>query len=171
MAIYGGNKSMTKTISMLCILFGTAVLFWTYLQAGYWLAASGLTIVGLTWLAAQRRNIAWFSTWGLFIFSIAAAVGILLDLPAFLMILGALSGLMAWDLVAFHQRLSFAAPTDNTMTLERRHLYWLSLAALSGLILSTIAGMIDLQLSFFLTVLLVLIAVMGVVQLFSWLRQ
>ena len=156
---------------MLCILFGAAVLFWTYLQAGYWLAASGFTIVGLIWLAARRRNFARFSTWGLFIFSIAAAVGILLDLPAFFMILAALSGLMAWDLGAFHQRLSFSEPTDNTLILERRHLGWLGLAAFSGLILSTIAGMIDLQLSFFLTVLLVFIAVMGVVQLFSWLRQ
>jgi hypothetical protein len=162
---------MSKPIALLCILFSTATLFWSYLQAGYWMAASGFAILGLVWLATQQRQLAWFSSWALFIKSAAAAVGIWLGLSPILMAFAVLNGLLAWDLTAFHQRLCFAAPTDDTLTIERRHLIWLGLAAIIGFLLSTTAGVLDIQLSFFLTLLLAIIAVLGIVRLVSWLRQ
>jgi len=90
---------------------------------------------------------------------------------------GALGGLMAWDLTDFMRRLRFAAGQgtpkqyDELKSLERRHLARLTVIALAGLLLASMAMLVRLEFTFEWVVLLTLVTVLGVTQLVAWLRR
>ena len=72
---------------------------------------------------------------GLVITAIAAAAGLMLGAPSGWMIFVALAGLLAWDLNGLNRRLSLAAPGDGAAAIRSRHLIWLGLTAVAGLLL------------------------------------
>ncbi|MFU8772154.1 MAG: hypothetical protein ACNA8H_07015 [Anaerolineales bacterium] len=162
---------MSRIVSLLCILVSTATLFYSYLVPGYWIAALGFIMLGLIWVVSLHYKILWFSSLALLIQSAAAAAGIWVGLSSFLMAFAALNGLLAWDLNAFNQRLQLFPLTHELQIIEQRHLYWLGLAAICGFLLSSTAGILNIQFSFFITLGLIIFTFVGMIQLLSWMRK
>jgi hypothetical protein len=162
---------MSRTISNLCFIVGTAVLSYSYLLTDYWIASLGFIVLGLFWFISQHYQYTWFSSWVLLIQSAVAATGIWLGFAPIYMAFAVLNGLLAWDLIAFHNRLTLIPPNNDFPTIERRHLFWLGITAVIGFLLSAVSGMLNIQLSFFLTLFVAIIAALGTVQMISWLRQ
>lgn len=88
------------------------------------------------------------------------------------MLLGALGGLLGWDLSDFARRLSYAAPTDDVQGLERRHLARVSVVAALGFGLAWLSTVIQInRLAFEVAVGLVLLAALGLARLVVRLRK
>src|SRR5687768_18566014 len=93
--------------------------------------ARWFVVLGILWLLAQWREYYWFSSLALFALLIAAAFGVWVEFPTIWMLLGALGGLLGWDLSDFARRLNFAASTDDILGIERRHLARVGIVARS----------------------------------------
>lgn len=163
---------MTNIALVLSILLGTASLAMGYAQAG----ANGyprwfLLLAGI-WLIAHFRKWYWFSSIALLITVSAAAYGVWRELPVVWMLLGALGGLLGWDLSDFARRLSYAAPMDDTRGMERRHLERVGIVAALGLGLALLSVYVRInRLAFEVAVGLVLLAALGLTRLVIGLRK
>ena len=162
---------MTIFAFVLSVLMGAGSLAFAYNIAGYQMLARYLLVFGGLWLFAIWQHWRWFSSIGIFILVALAGFGLWIELSPGWMIAGALGGLLAWDLTEFMRRLRFAARTDDLPGLERRHLARLTIVALIGVTLASIAMLVRLEFTFEWVVLLTLIAALGVTQLVAWLRR
>jgi hypothetical protein len=162
---------MTFFTFVLSVLIGVGSLAFAYHNAGYETLARWLLIFGGLWLFAIWRRWRWFSSIGIFVLVALAGYGLWNEFSPGWMIAGALGGLFAWDLTGFMHRLRFAARTDDLRGLERRHLVRLTIVALAGVLLASIAMLIRLEFTFEWLFLFTLIAALGIAQLVSWLRR
>jgi hypothetical protein len=88
------------------------------------------------------------------------------------MLLGALGGMLGWDLSDFARRLSYAAPTDDIRGMERRHLARVGVVAMLGFGLAWLSAVIRInRLAFEVAVGLVLLAALGLTRLVVRLRR
>ena len=76
-----------------------------------------------------------------------------------------------WDLTNYMRRLRFASAMDDVRTLERRHLTRLTIFAIVGSSLASIAMLVRLEFTLEWMILLTLVAVLGITQLVAWLRR
>src|SRR5687767_10855259 len=104
---------MTIVALVLSIILGTGSLAYGYLQMGLTNPTRWFVLLGILWLVAHWRKYYWFSSLALFIIIAAAAFGVWVEFPTIWMLLGALGGLLGWDLSDFARRLSYAASTDD----------------------------------------------------------
>lgn len=130
---------MTNTAFVLSVLAAAGALAWGYASQGLVHDASRLLIFGALWLFAKWRGWKWMPSLGLLVIIAAAAYGLWIGLALGWMALGALGSLLAWDLAEFARRLQDAAPTDDVIGMERRHLARVGLVALFGGTLALIA--------------------------------
>ena len=115
------------------MILGTSALAYGYSQAGITDTARWFVWLGIIWLLAHWRKYYWFSSAALFITIIGAGFGVWFEFPTIWMLLGALGGLLGWDLSDFAMRLSFASPMDDVQGMERRHLGRVGIVAALGL--------------------------------------
>ena len=162
---------MTIFVFVLSVFVGVGSLALAYNNADYPMLTRWLLFFGVLWLFAIWRRWCWFSSIGIFVLVALAGYGLWIELSPGWMIAGALGGLFAWDLTEFMHRLRFAARTDDLRGLERRHLARLTIVALAGLLLASIAMLVRLEFTFEWMLLLTLVAVLGVTQLVAWLRR
>jgi hypothetical protein len=88
------------------------------------------------------------------------------------MLLGALGGLLGWDLSDFARRLSYASPMDDTRSMERLHLERVAIVAALGFGLAILSVIIRVErLAFEVAVGLVLLAALGLTRLVIGLRK
>ena len=160
---------MSYFVFVISVLMGVGSLAYAY--AVIVPLSRGLLILGAIWLFAGRKHWTWFSTIMLLLLVTLAGIGLWFGLSSGWMISGALGGLMAWDLTDFMRRLRFAPLMDDTRELERRHLTRLTIVALAGVSLASIAMLVRLEFTFEWVMLLTLVAVLGVTQLVAWLRR
>ena len=163
---------MTIVAMILSIILGTGSLAYGYSQAGMPDPARWCVLLGIVWILAHWRKIYWFSTFGLFLTIIAAAYGVWNSFTTIWMLLGALGGLLSWDLSDFAMRLSYAAPTDDIQGMERRHLERAGIVALLGFGLALLSLVIHInRLAFEVAVGLILLAAVGLTRLVIGLRK
>lgn len=163
---------MTLIALILCILLGTASLAMGYGQEGATEYARWFLLLALLWLFTHFRKWYWFSSVALLIIVVAAAYGVWREFPIVWMLLGAVGGLLGWDLSDFAQRLSYAAPMDDTREMERRHLERVGIVAALGAGLALLSVYIRIQrLAFEVAVGLLLLAVLGLTRLVIGLRK
>ena len=163
---------MTTIALVLSILLGNAALAVGYGQGGTTGYARWFLLLAGIWLFAQFRKWHWFSSMGLLIMVLAAAYGVWLGYPLVWMLLGAVGGLLAWDLSDFARRLSLASPMDDTHSMERRHLERAGIVAALGVGLSLLSVFIHFQrLAFEVAVGLLLLAALGLTRLVIGLRK
>lgn len=153
------------------VLMGVGSIAYAYAGVGLTPLVRGLLILGALWLFAGRKHWTWFSTIVLLLLVTLAGIGLWYGLSPGWMISGTLGGLMAWDLTDFMRRLRFAPLMDDTRVLERRHLTRLTIMALVGVFLASIAMWVRLEFTFAWGVVLTLVVVLGVTQLVAWLRR
>jgi hypothetical protein len=154
------------------VVMGVGSLAWGYLQVGLPQFARWILIFGAAWLIAIWQRWRWFATIGLIFNFLAAAFGLwFLNFPPGWMFAGAIGGLLAWDLTYFQYRLQFVASDEERHAMEGRHLVRVSVLALLGFLLSTLAMAVKLQFNFQWALLLAIVATLGITQLVTWLRK
>jgi len=163
---------MTIVAFILSVVIGTGSLAYGYFQAGLTDPARWIVLIGIVWLLAHWRKYYWFSSFALLLAVIAAGFGVWNEFPTVWMLLGALGGLLSWDLSDFMQRLRFAAPTDDVDGMERRHLARVGIVAVVGGVLAYLSVVLQIRrLAFEVAVGLILLAALGVTRLVMRLRK
>jgi len=157
---------MTLFALLFSILLGVGSLAFGYLLAGFTILARWIILLGLLWLAAVRQRWGWFAYIGLAFNLIAAALGLwLLNFPPGWMFAGAIGGIQAFDLTHFWNRVRFMPSGEERRGLEKRHLLRISILAILGMTLGSLAMLIKKQFSLEWGVLWIVILVLGLAQL------
>lgn len=163
---------MTLIALILSILLGTASLAMGYRQAGADNYTIWFLLLAVLWLLAHFRRYDWFSSIALLIVVVAAAYGVWREFPTVWMLLGAVGGLLGWDLSDFARRLRYAAPMDDTRSMERRHLERVGIVAALGVGLALLSLYIRInRLAFEVAAGLLLLAALGLTRLVIGLRK
>jgi hypothetical protein len=163
---------MTIVAMILSIILGTGSLAYGYSQAGMPDPTRWCVLLGIVWILAHWRKYYWFSGLALLLTLSAAAYGVWHEFTTIWMLLGALGGLLGWDLSDFAMRLSYAAPTDDIQGMERRHLERAGIVAALGFGLALLSLVIHInRLAFEVAVGLVLLAALGLTRLVIGLRK
>lgn len=143
-----------------------------YGQGGETAYASWFLLLAVLWPVAHFRKQYWFSSIALIVAIGAAAYGVWREFPTVWMLLGALGGLLGWDLSDFARRLSYAAPMDDTRGMERRHLERVAIVAALGIGVAMLSVYIRInRLAFEVAVALLFLAVLGLTRLVWGLRK
>src|SRR6266508_722139 len=163
---------MTIIALVSSILLGTASLAMGYGQAGADVYSRLFLLLAALWLLAHFRKWYWFSPIALLITVFAAAYGVWHAYPTLWMRLGAVGGLLGWDLSDFARRLSYASPMDDTRSMERRHLERVGIVAVLGVGLALLSLFVRIhRLAFEVAVGLLLLAALGLTRLVIGLRK
>ena len=163
---------MTLIALILSILLGTVSLVIGYSQGGASTYSLGFLLLGGIWLVTHFRKWHWFSSIALLLIVFGAAFGVWSEFPTVWMLLGALGGLLGWDLSDFARRLSYASPMDDTRSMERLHLERVAIVAALGFGLAIFSLLIHVErLAFEVAVGLVLLAALGLTRLVIGLRK
>ena len=151
---------------------GIGSLAWGYLQVGLPVFARWILYFGAVWLIAVWRRWTWFAAIGLIFNFLVAAAGLwFLNFPPGWMLAGAIGGLLAWDLTYFRYRQRFVASDEERLAMEGRHLVRVSVLALLGFLLASLAMAFKLQFNFEWALLLAVVAILGITQLVTWFRK
>jgi hypothetical protein len=118
---------------VLSIIMGTLSLAYGYWQEGYSRPAWWIVLLGAAWLLAEWRRSRWFASAALLLMVFAAGFGVWQEFPLRWMLLGALGGVLGWDLSDFSHRQRYAVPDDHSARLERNHLARAAIVAAAGL--------------------------------------
>jgi hypothetical protein len=162
---------MTVAALVATILLGTACLAWGYLSVGLEPIARWLAVFGAIWLLAVWRRWQWYSYLGLAAYFAFAALGLwFLDFSPGWMFAGAILALLAWDLTHFRYRQRFAASDGERRSVELRHLLRLSLLALLGFTIASLAMLVRLEFTFAWTAFMVLVVALSLSQVIRWFR-
>jgi hypothetical protein len=162
---------MTTVAFVLSVMIAVGTLAWGYGTQGYTDFARWFFLFGTIWLFAKWRGWKWFSTLALLIVVGAAAFGLWIEISFGWMMFAAVGGLLAWDLTDFSRRLSYAAPSDDVIGMERRHLARVGIVAVLGGLLGFITFVVRIQLPFEAVVGLVFLAVLGLTRLITILQK
>jgi len=163
---------MTLFGLLFSIVLCSGSLAWGYWQVGLHALARWILFFGLVWLLAVWQRWRWISVLGLVLSFLAAALGLwFLNFTPGWMFAGAIGGLMAWDLTYFRYRLRYAGSDQERRAVERRHLLRLSVLALLGFLLASLAMAVKLAFNFQWALLMAIVAVLGVTQLVRWFRR
>ncbi len=153
---------MTLVSFVLSVILGTASLAYVYSQAGMTDPARWFVLLGIVWILSHWRKLYWVSSLAFFLMILGAAYGVWHNFTTVWMLLGALGGLLGWDLSDFARRLSYAAPTDDVAGMERRHLTRAGIVAALGAGIALLSSVIQIhRLAFEVAVGLVLLAALG----------
>jgi hypothetical protein len=169
-----GNFEVEVTLIafVLSIILGSISLAYGYSQVGFTDPARWFILLGILWILSHWRKYYWVSSVAFFLTILGAAYGVWNNFTTVWMLLGALGGLLGWDLSDFARRLSYAAPTDDIAGMERRHLARAGIIAALGFGLAWLSHVIRInRLAFEVAVGLVLLAALGLTRLVMRLRK
>ncbi len=153
---------MTLIAFLLSVILSCASLAYGFSQAGMIAPARWFIILSVVWIFAHRRKTYWFSSVAFIVLILGAAYGVWHNFTTVWMLLGALGGLLGWDLSDFARRLSYAAPMDDVAGMERRHLERAGIVAALGAGIALLSSVIQIhRLAFEVAVGLVLLAALG----------
>lgn len=162
---------MTVIALTSAIMISIGSLAWGYADAGLDIFARWILIFGAVWLFTIWRNWNWFSSPGFFFAVLASAFGVWFEVTPGWIFSGSIFALFAWDMTDFRQRMNSIAADDNARGLESRHIARISLLALAGLLLASIAMIVRVKFTFEWGALLVLVILFGLGQLVVWFRK
>jgi hypothetical protein len=164
--------NLTLIAFVLSVILGTGSLAVGFYQAGLFDPARWLIWMSIVWILAHWRKVYWISSLAFVLTLIGAAYGVWHEFRIMWMLLGALGGLLAWDLSDFAVRLSYASPRDDVSGMERRHLERAGIVALLGFGLAWLSVVIRIErLPFEVAAGLVLLAALGLTRLVLGLRR
>ena len=162
-----------RTIRLACPLMCTLCLAAGYAMYGWGLVALTGASIGLTWWLAIYRPATPLPLAALVISMAWSAAGLLASAPALLMILSAAFALASWDLVLFDHSLS-DNPISSAATralFQNRHYRSLALVLGLGLLIVLVGQTIQVQVSFVIIGLLVLLALFSIDRIWRALKE
>ena len=153
-------------MSRIGIIISTILLGlgYTLFLEDYWQLVFVIFGLGVAWFVGEGKGWQWLPEAGLVTFIGLAALGLYLEKPAFLMLLASIATLVTWDLSLFTRRLTQAEWVENDVAVKRTHWQRLAMTVSLGLLLGGLALGVAIPMSFGMTVMLGLLAVVGV----SW---
>lgn len=143
----------------ICLIITTTSIGVGYISAGYWLILPAFLLLGLFWMITKKSSLFWSASGLLLAFYLLAAFGITTNISPILMIIACTVALISWDLMQFNRPLFGKSHMEGSMFLGKYHLRTLVFAASVGLLLALLSLYINLELSFRITTILVLIAI------------
>jgi hypothetical protein len=149
----------------------TGVLALAYALSGLWVAAVVAILLGLLWLALDGQRWSWLASVGLILCVGLAALGFTQRLPPWMLLVGLLAVLTAWDLDDFQSVLESEASVQGAATMQRNHLQRLLVVDLLGLALGLVALQVRTRLTLGVALLLGLLAVLGLSRAIGFLRR
>lgn len=162
---------MTRRLVYVFILIASSAL-----AVGLWTQdlkslAGVVLFIGIMWMIAQMRNIAWISSVMLFLFALASVAATYAGVAAWLTFTCLAASLIAWDLSHFANSLLIIGVSSDSRTMERAHLLRLGLVIGIAAVGFLVAGRIRVDLTFASAGILALIVVWGVSTLIYSLRR
>jgi hypothetical protein len=163
--------SLRKSLFVTCLVVLVVCLVSGYGIAGSWVGAAIALLVGFIWLPARK-----YPDSGLrFICLVAsvalAVVGRLIGSPPWLMICGSGFSLAVWDLVFMDETLGGNALEQQARQYENRHLQSLALVLGSGLLVTFLGRMVNLQTPFVVLILFVALALFGLDRVYVYIKK
>ena len=128
-----------------------------YIMIGQWalLVLAGLAWLGWVFTAAGSPSVMLAAVVGL------AAAGACAGAPAALTIAGATLALAGWDALRWESFLMEDLPAETRARLGRRHLAWLALALVPGLLAALAGRLLQIQIPFGVLVAMAALAFLG----------
>lgn len=136
-----------------------------------WFLALTVVCVGALWLVGQWRGWTWTANTGLAGLVATAALATLYGAPAIWTLPGLLAALVAWDLDRFTQRMPLEAHTNEKDALWRAHTRRLFIVLVIGALPAVFALLLRVDLGFGWTLLLALLAIVGLTRAVAAMRQ
>jgi hypothetical protein len=153
------------------IALSSATLAWGFAQSGFASFAVWIILLGLGWLLAIWQRWFWVSSFALVLVIVLAALGLWFGFTPGWLFAGGIFALFAWDMTDFRQRLVLMGKRDDARGIERRHLLRVSLLALVGMSLASVAMLLRRQFTFEWGALLATVILLGLGQLAGWFRK
>ena len=150
--------TLTKNLSLLCILASLACLLAGLGAGGQWSAGLPALAPALLFLLARRTPSGWLPAAALVLSTGLAAAGILSGQPPFMLALGVIAALASWDLVLLENSLA-GGPPQHAALFAGRHLKSLAFATGLGTLCVAVGvgGALQLSLPFGILILLVVL--------------
>jgi|HigsolmetaAR201D_1030396.scaffolds.fasta_scaffold07843_3 hypothetical protein len=146
------------------VIITSLLLALGYGLGGQWLGILVSVLMGGLWVVAQHQGWRSIEALGLLVTFGLAAVGVLLELNSFTMLLGIAAGIAAWDIDRFRQRMRAVSTVEDEDALIRHHLQRLAIGLGIGTVLSLIAMGIRIPLGFGWVALIAFLAMFGLSQ-------
>ncbi len=163
---------MTVLALLFSILLGIGSLAWGYQEVGLADLSRWILVFGIVWLFAVLQRWRWFAHIGLAFSFLCAALGLwFLNFAPGWMFAGAIGGLVAWDLTDFRYRQRYAASDAERRNVETQHLFRITVLALLGFGVASVAMILKFQFNFEWAFVLAVVAVVGITQMVSWFRK
>jgi len=156
---------VTRFAILLAIGIGTATFFFGFASVDYLLPGILILFLGTGWIYAQWLEVEWSSMVGLIGAGCIGGGGILLGAHSAWMLAGVLLSLLAWDLIGFQTRLSFASAVNDAKLLERNHLQRLGVLTAMTITLYLLTAFIRVELGLWWLILLAFVMTLGLIRL------
>ena len=152
---------MSARLCTSSLVLAACALVIAYGAGNLWGWAVLIAVLGiLGGIGPRSLRIKFGGVW-LIVFVIAAANGMINELPALPLVVAAVASLAYWDLDGFNQRLGRVEPSEATRSLEQSHLRRLISALSLGLVVSLMALSIRIDFSMAWAILLGLVIVIS----------
>jgi hypothetical protein len=164
---------LRRTLSLACPLMCTLCLAAGNAAIGWGIVVMAGASTGLVWWLAHKRPATSLPSAAFVIAMAWDAAGLLAKAPALLMILSATFALASWDLVLFDDILA-DNPISSTSTItlfQNRHYRSLALALGFGLLIVLVGRTIQVQISFVIIGLCVLLALFSIDRIWRALKE
>lgn len=163
--------SQAKWAACACSIASALAIGYGYAQDDQIYSALAFALLGAFWCEALLRAWRWPASPLLVFFTCSAVYGAWQGFPPFIMLVGILAALSAWDLDHMLQRFAQVKSAALMPGLERRHLQRLAAVNGLGLLLGCAALLIQVHISFTLAIILGLAAFIALGQVVVFLRR
>lgn len=163
--------ALRKTFFVACLLASVFCLAGGYNLAGQSFGVVIALITGFAWLLARKYLTSMLPLLCLLVSICLAVTGQLTGASPWLMICGSTIALAVYDLFHLDIALGSSASGEQTRRYENQHLQSLALALGSGLFVVFLGRWLRLEVSFFVVVVFVAIAVFGLARVWGYIEK
>ncbi len=161
---------MIRKFQPIIIGLSTFLIVLNYAINQFWIASFLITMLGILWIVGHFKGWKWQASVMFTLFIGASAIGLWLNLSQWLILLGVVGTISAWDLDHFSQRIKYAGLVVEKSKLEKCHIERLLVVNFFGLFLGSIALTLKIKLGFGAALLLAMIAVLGLNRVMIFLK-
>jgi hypothetical protein len=163
--------TLRKTLFVVCLVVSALCLAAGYGISGQWVGVLVAIITGLAWLLARKYPASWLPLLCLLMTVGLAVAGRLTGSPPFLMICGSGVALAVWDLLFLDVALGSHSSGEQARQYEGKHLQSLALALGSGLLVTFLGRLLNLQIPFVLLMLFIALAIFALDRVGGYIKK
>ena len=162
---------LRKVLFFVCMMLSVLCLAAGYIIAGQWIGACAAILMVPAWLFVRKHPDAWLPSICLFTSVGLAVVGRLTGSPPGLMICSSGVALAVWDLLFLDNTMGVNSSKEQIRQYENKHLQALALALGSGLLVTFLGRLLNLQIPFVVMMLLVALLLFGFERIWGTIKK